>query len=149
MEDVDAMRRALAEASEAERAGDVPVGAVVLLDGVEISAGRNEREHRRDPTAHAEINALSAAAAALGRSSLDGCTIVVTLEPCVMCAGAIVESRVTRVVFAAVDEKAGACGSRYNLLADPRLGHEVALTSGLLADEASAQLRSFFASRRG
>ena len=143
-----AMRVALEQAALGERDGDVPVGAVILHDGVVIAAGHNEREHRGDPTAHAEVITINRAAVVLGRVSLEECTLVVTLEPCVMCAGAVLASGVARVVFGAFDQKAGACGSRYNLLADPRLGREVPITSGVLADQAAAQLTAFFSQRR-
>lgn len=148
MDEEAAMQRALEEATCAELDGDVPVGAVVLFAGEVIATGHNEREHRGDPTAHAEVIAITAAASALGRATLEECTLVVTLEPCVMCAGAVLTSGISRVVFGAFDPKAGACGSRYNLLADPRLGHEVPITAGVLAEEASAQLTAFFAARR-
>ena len=145
---VSAMRQALEEARFAEGAGDVPVGAVVIADGAVVAAAHNERESLLDPTAHAELLALRAAALALGRGTLEGCTLVVTLEPCVMCAGGILASRVDHVVFGAFDPKAGACGSRYNLLGDPRLGREVPITSGILDAEAAEQLTAFFSSRR-
>lgn len=142
------MRRALAEAAGAPRHGDVPVGAVALRDGRVIASRHNERERRHDPTAHAEILALHDAAAAVGSWRLDGVTLVVTLEPCPMCAGALVAARATRLVFGAADPKAGACGTLYNLCCDPRLNHEVAVTAGVLADECGEQLTAFFAGRR-
>lgn len=148
MDEISAMRLALEEAELSPSVGDVPVGALVLADGEVVAKAHNEREHRFDPTAHAELRAISLASAALGRSNLEGCTLVVTLEPCVMCAGAILASGIDRVVFAAFDQKAGACGSRYNLLADPRLGREVPIVSGVLESEASAQLSSFFSALR-
>ena len=148
MTDSEAMALALAEATEAAVHDDVPVGAVVLVDGEAVARRHNERELRNDPTAHAEILALRDAASALGTWRLDGATLVVTLEPCPMCAGAAVLARLDRLVFAAFDPKAGACGSLYNLCADPRLNHEVSVTGGLRADEAGALLRRFFADRR-
>ncbi|MGQ0434104.1 MAG: tRNA adenosine(34) deaminase TadA [Microthrixaceae bacterium] len=143
-----AMRTALEEARSAGVAGDVPVGAVVLLDGRIVAQAGNERERRGDPTAHAEILALRAAAAELGTWRLDGATLVVTLEPCPMCAGAMVGARVQRVVFGAANTDNGACGTLYNLCADPRLNHEVEVVHGVEADASSALLRTFFAARR-
>ena len=142
------MHQALASARLASEHEDVPVGAVVVLDGRVIGIGENRREVDQDPTAHAEIVALRDAARALSTWRLDGATVYVTLEPCVMCAGALVAARVARVVFGASDEKAGAVGSRYNLLSDPRLLHEVDIRAGVLELEASQQLRSFFEARR-
>ena len=150
MTDDDAMTLALSEAQAAAAAGDVPVGAVVLDGGGRLMArGHNQRERRGDPTAHAEILALRAAAGAAGSWRLPGTTVVVTLEPCPMCAGALVAARVARVVFGAGDPKAGACGSLYNLCADPRLNHEVAVTPEVRAAECAAVLSDFFALRRG
>lgn len=127
----------------------MPVGAVVLgPDGEVIARRRNEREVTSDPTAHAEILAMRDAAVVLGTWRLIGCTMVVTLEPCPMCAGALVASRMRRLVFGAADPKAGACGSLYNLCCDPRLNHEVAVTPGVQADAAAALLTGFFAARR-
>ncbi|SFS07673.1 tRNA-adenosine deaminase [Agrococcus baldri] len=143
------MRLALEQAAAAETTADVPVGAVVVdASGTVIGTGRNEREARHDPTAHAEVVALRAAAAQLGSWRLDGCTLVVTLEPCVMCAGAILASRVERVVFGAWDEKAGAAGSVVDVLRERRLPHRVEVVAGVLAEEAETQLRAFFADRR-
>ena len=142
------MRAALAEAAAAEPHGDVPVGAVVLHEGKVVAARHNERELQGDPTAHAEILALRDAAARLGSWRLSGATLVVTLEPCPMCAGALVAARVDRLVFGAADPKAGACGSLYNLCVDPRLNHELEVTPGVLADETAQLLVRFFASRR-
>lgn len=142
------MRLALELASRAGEAGEVPVGAVVVRDGLVVGRGNNARELTADPTAHAEVVALRQAAA-FGRSwRLDGATLYVTLEPCSMCAGAAVASRLSRLVFAAADPKAGACGSLYNLCVDPRLNHEVALTRGVLAEEAGELLRKFFTGKR-
>ncbi len=143
-----AMRAALVEAAAAVRHGDVPVGAVVLADGELIARRHNERELQGDPTAHAEILALRDAAAARGTWRLDNTTLVVTLEPCPMCAGAALAARVDRIAFGAVDPKAGACGSLYNLGADPRLNHQMEVAGGLLAAEAAELLQQFFALRR-
>lgn len=143
------MEQALVLAAEAAEAGDIPVGAVVLdATGAVIGMGRNLREVTGDPTAHAEVVALRAAAAASGSWNLAGCTLVVTLEPCVMCAGAILQSHVTRVVFGAWDEKAGAAGSLYDVLRDRRLPVRAEVVAGVRAEEASAVLRSFFDARR-
>jgi len=146
--DAERMREALALASDAASHGDVPVGCLVEVDGVVIGRGENRREVDGDPTAHAENLALRAAAAHLGRWRLDTATIYVTLEPCVMCAGALLNARVARVVIGATDEKAGAVGSRYNVLADPRLLHEVDIEVGVEADASAALLRDFFEQRR-
>lgn len=144
----DAMRLALAEADAAAPAGDVPVGAVVLAaDGTVLSRAHNEREAAGDPTAHAEVLALRRAAAVTGEWRLTGCTLVVTLEPCVMCAGALVQSRVERVVFGALDEKAGAAGSLWDLVRDRRLNHRPEVIHGVLGEECAAQLTAFFRSR--
>ena len=149
MDDHLAMGLALAEATDALIHGDVPVGAVVLgPDGLVVASRHNERELARDPTAHAEVLALRDAAAALGSWRLTGCTLVVTLEPCCMCAGAAVASRLARVVFATPDPKAGAAGSLYNLCADPRLNWEPAVAPGVRAEEAKALLTAFFAGVR-
>jgi tRNA(adenine34) deaminase len=142
------MRLALREAERALEHGDVPIGAVVVHEGEVIAAARNERELRADPTAHAEILALREAATALRSWRLLDTVLYVTLEPCAMCAGAIVLARVPRVVYAADDPKAGAAGSVLNVLAEPRLNHRPAVTPGLLAGEAAELLRAFFASRR-
>lgn len=145
-----AMRLALAEAVRAGERGEVPVGAVVLgPDGTVLAAAGNDREASGDPTAHAEVLALRAAARALGTWRLSGCTLVVTLEPCTMCAGAAVLARVDRVVYGAVDEKAGAAGSLWDVLRDRRLNHRPEVVLGVLAEECGAVLRSFFAGRRG
>src|ERR687897_3079411 len=140
------MRAALEEAAAAVDHGDVPVGALVLApDGAELGRGRNRREQLADPTAHAELEALRAAAATLGGWRLDGCTLVVTLEPCPMCAGALVQSRVAALVFGADDPKAGAVTSLFDLVRVPRLLHRVEVLRGVLAADCAALLRSFFA----
>jgi tRNA(adenine34) deaminase len=145
----DAMARALALARTAVDAGDVPVGAVVLDDrGAVIGEGHNMREAAHDPTAHAEIVALREAAAAVGSWRLDGCTLVVTLEPCAMCAGAVLAARIPRLVIGAWDEKAGATGSQWDLVRDARIGAKVEVISGVRADESAALLADFFAVRR-
>jgi tRNA(adenine34) deaminase len=148
--DDEAMGLALEEAGRAVEHGDVPVGAVLLDSaGTVIARRHNEREVSGDPTAHAEILTLRDGATALGTWRLTGTTMVVTLEPCPMCAGALVAARVGRVVFGAPDPKAGATGSLYNLCTDPRLNHEVAVRHGVRAEESAALLTAFFAERRG
>jgi tRNA(adenine34) deaminase len=142
------MRLALEEARRCLEHGDVPIGAVVTRGAEVLSAAGNERELAADPTAHAEILALRAAAAALGSWRLDGCALTVTLEPCAMCAGATVLSRVDRVVFGAADPKAGFAGSLGNLVQDPRLNHSVSVTGGVLAEDCGELLRAFFRERR-
>ena len=142
------MHRALEHAHLAAQHDDVPVGCVVVIDGRIVGEGENRREIDSDPTAHAEIVALRHAAASQGSWRLDNATVYVTLEPCTMCAGALLNARVARVVFGAYDEKAGACGSRYNILRDPRLLHEAELMGGICADESATLLREFFSSRR-
>ena len=150
MEIEEAMRVAIEHARIASVASrDVPVGAVILnANGDLISTGNNQRELLNDPTAHAEIVAIRNAAKALGNWRLDGCIIVVTLEPCAMCAGAIAQSRVSKVVFGAWDKKAGAAGSVWDLLRDPRALHKVEVTSGVLEEECSAMLKEFFSEQR-
>jgi len=148
LDDLAGMRLALDEAVLAELHADVPVGAVVARDGVVIAARHNEREATGDPTAHAEVLAIRDAAQLVGHWRLDECTLYVTLEPCTMCAGALVNARIGRVVFGATDPKAGASGSVYDVLADPRLNHRPPVDSGVLADECGAILRAFFAARR-
>jgi len=142
------MRRALELASRCAEHGDVPIGAVVVREDREIGAAGNERELRGDPTAHAEILAIREAASVGQGWRLDGCTLYVTLEPCAMCAGAIVLARVDRVVFGAADPKAGFAGSLGNLVQDPRLNHEATLVPGVLAEESGELLRAFFQARR-
>jgi tRNA(adenine34) deaminase len=138
------MQQALALAREAAALGEVPVGAVVVHDGSVIGTGFNRREVDRHPLAHAEMLALDAAAKKLGVWRLSGATLYVTLEPCAMCAGALVQSRVTRLVFGALDPKAGAVGSLYNLAEEPRHNHRLQVRSGILADESRLLLKTFF-----
>jgi tRNA(adenine34) deaminase len=142
------MRVALEEARRSSTHDDVPVGCVLVANGEILSVGENRREADADPTAHAEIVALREAAKKRGRWRLDDVTAYVTLEPCIMCAGALLNARVARVVIGALDEKAGAVGSRYNLLSDPRLLHEASLTYGVLGEESAALLGEFFTERR-
>jgi tRNA(adenine34) deaminase len=146
--DEDFMRAAIGEAERARAHGDVPIGAVVVKEGDVLAAACNERELRGDPTAHAEVLALRAAAHALGSWRLDGCTVYVTLEPCPMCAGALVLARVERLVYGPQDPRAGAAYSLYNIVQDPRLNHEMTITTGVLEDESAALLQSFFEGRR-
>lgn len=148
LDDVDAMHLALQQARAAAEHGDVPVGAVVVCDGRVVAARHNERELTGDPTAHAEVLALRDAAAALGRWRLDDCTLVVTLEPCIMCAGALLNARIGRLVYGAADLKAGATASLYNVCADPRLNHNPPVTHGVAATESADLLSDFFRDRR-
>lgn len=143
-----AMGLALEQARLAGGAGEVPIGAVVLVDGEVVAAAHNQREASGDPTGHAEILALRAAGEALGTWRLTGATLVVTLEPCPMCAGAAVAARLGRIVYGAADPKAGAVGSLYNLAADPRLNHEIDWQHGARADECAQVLTEFFSDRR-
>jgi tRNA(adenine34) deaminase len=143
------MRLALEEARRSEGWGDVPIGAVVSRGQEVLARAGNERERRGDPTAHAEILAIREAAERAGSWRLDGCALYVTLEPCAMCAGAVVLARIDRLVFGAGDPKAGFAGSLGDLVRDPRLNHRVEVASGVLAEEAGDILRDFFASRRG
>ena len=143
------MRTALAEAHAALEHDDVPVGAVIVQGERIIARGHNQREQLRDPTAHAEMIALTAAAAFVEHWRLDGCTMYVTLEPCAMCAGALVLARIDRLVFGATDPKAGACGSLYEIPTDRRLNHRITVTSGVLADECGDILSDFFDRQRG
>ncbi len=142
------MRAALAEAQKALDEGEVPVGAVVVREGAVVGRGHNQVERLQDATAHAEILAIGAAADHLGTWRLSECTLYVTLEPCIMCAGALVQSRLGLLVYAAHDPKAGACGSRVDVLGEPWLNHHVPLVSGVLADEASQTLSAFFEMKR-
>jgi tRNA(adenine34) deaminase len=147
-EDLRWMQEALVEGRSAMAHDDVPIGAVVVHDGAIIGRGRNERELREDPTAHAEVLALREAAAALGSWRVLDATLYVTLEPCTMCAGAIVLSRVPRVVYGCADPKAGAAGSVLDVLAEPRLNHRPEVVAGVMAGECAELLRSFFRARR-
>ncbi len=147
-DDTAAMRFALAEAEAAASHGDVPVGAVVVRDGVVIAARHNERELTGDPTAHAEVLAIRDAAAVVGHWRLGACTLYATLEPCVMCAGALVNARIGALVYGAPDPKAGAVASLYRICSDTRLNHRPPVTAGLLGAEAGVLLREFFAARR-
>jgi tRNA(adenine34) deaminase len=143
-----AMQVALEQARLAAKNGDVPVGAVVVHNGIIIAARHNEREATNDPTAHAEVLALRDAAQHLGRWRLDDCDLVVTLEPCVMCAGALINARVRTLVFGAADLKAGATGSLYNVCTDPRMNHNPTVNNGVMAPESQTQLQEFFARKR-
>jgi tRNA(adenine34) deaminase len=147
MDDDDYMREALALAAEAAELGEVPVGALVVNDGVVIGRGRNQPIGAHDPTAHAEVVALRDAAMRIGNYRLSGSTLYVTLEPCAMCAGAIIHARVGRVVFGAADPKTGACGSVVDLFSTA-LNHHATVTGGVLADECGARLSAFFSERR-
>lgn len=147
--DEDFMSVAIAEARAAELHDDVPIGAVVVRDGVVIAARHNEREFTGDPTAHAEVLAIRDAAAVVGHWRLLDCTLYVTLEPCVMCAGAVVNSRLARLVYGATDPKAGGVASLYEICADGRLNHRPPVAAGVLADECGGLLKRFFARRRG
>ena len=146
--DLDAMQAALAEAQKAAAEGEVPIGAIVVYGGEVIARGQNRVLRNVDPTAHAEIIALREAAQALGNYRLNGCTLYVTLEPCAMCAGAMIHARLDRLVYATPDPKAGACGSVLSVLNHPQLNHQMQVEQGILADEASELLRSFFRERR-
>ncbi|HEY5549446.1 MAG TPA: tRNA adenosine(34) deaminase TadA [Coriobacteriia bacterium] len=142
------MRLALIEAAAAELLGEVPIGAVVVCDGHVVASGFNRREIDADPTAHAEVIAVREAARVLGRWRLEGCTVYVTLEPCPMCAGALHAARVDRCVYGAVDPKAGALGTLYDIASDERLNHRYEVTSGVLAKESAALLKAFFVALR-
>jgi len=148
MQDSLFMQQAIAQARNAWAMGEVPVGAVLVKDNEVIATGFNQPIGRHDPTAHAEIMALRAAAAALGNYRLPGCELYVTLEPCVMCSGAMMHARLARVVFGASDPKTGACGSIVNLFEQEKLNHHTEVTGGVLADECGALLSAFFAERR-
>lgn len=142
------MRLALEEARRAAAEGEVPIGAVVVLDGTVISSAHNRRELDHDPSAHAEFRAMTEAAQKLGRWRLSGCTVYVTLEPCLMCAGLMVNARIDRCVYGAADPKGGALGTLYDVSHDPRLNHEFAVTSSVMADESAEILKEFFQARR-
>ena len=142
------MQAALAEARAAADAGEVPIGAVVVRDGAIVARGQNRVLRDVDPTAHAEIVAMRAAATALGNYRLNGCTLYVTLEPCAMCAGAMIHARIDRLVFAAADPKAGACGSVLSVFNHPQLNHQMQMEQGIAAEESAELLRGFFRERR-
>ena len=146
---MDFMRIALQEAQKAAAEGEIPVGAVIVKDGEIIAAAHNRRENDHDPTAHAEMLAMRAAARVLGDWRLRGCTLYVTLEPCPMCAGAMVMSQLSQCVYGAADEKQGCCGSVYDLPGDPALAGQTKWQSGVLAEECGEMMRTFFAGRRG
>ena len=148
MQDEDFMRMAMALAAEAASLGEVPVGAVVVKDGMVIGQGSNAPISLSDPTEHAEIQAMRAAAQHLGNYRLVDCTLYVTLEPCAMCSGAIQHARIARLVFGAADPKTGACGSVVDLMAEPRLNHHTEVIRGVMADECGSLLSAFFAARR-
>jgi tRNA(adenine34) deaminase len=146
--DLEAMREAFAEARKANAAGEVPIGAVIVCRGEMIARGQNSVIRTSDPTAHAEIVALRQAARTFGNYRLNGCTLYVTLEPCAMCAGALVQARLDRLVYGAADPKAGACGSVLSVINHPQLNHQMVVDQGLLANESGELLRSFFRDRR-
>ncbi len=146
--DQEAMEAALAEARLAGEAGEVPIGAVIVRDSAIVARGQNRVLRDNDPTAHAEIVAMRAAAGALGNYRLNGCTLYVTLEPCAMCAGAMIHARLDKLVFAAADPKAGACGSVLSVLNHPKLNHQMWAERGILAAESAELLRNFFRDRR-
>jgi len=148
LSDLDAMQAALAQARLAEASGEIPIGAVVVHNGAIIAAGQNRVLRDTDPTAHAEIVAMREAATALGNYRLLGCTLYVTLEPCSMCAGAMIHARLDRLIFAAADPKAGAAGSVLSVLNHPQLNHQMQVDQGILAEKSSELLRSFFRERR-
>jgi tRNA(adenine34) deaminase len=148
MTDLEAMQAALTEARLAAEAGEVPIGAVVLRDGTIVARAQNRVLRDLDPTAHAEMVALRAAAAAVGNYRLNGCALYVTLEPCAMCAGAMIHARLDRLVFAALDPKAGAAGSVLEVLNHPQLNHRMVVEQGILAEESAELLRGFFRERR-
>lgn len=148
IDDQEAMQAALAQARLAGEGGEVPIGAVVVREGAIVASGQNRVLRDLDPTAHAEIVALRAAGAAIGNYRLNGCTLYVTLEPCSMCAGAMIHARLDRLVFATADPKAGAAGSVLSVLNHPQLNHQMQVEQGILADEAAGLLRSFFRERR-
>ena len=148
MTDEQLMLMAIEEAKLAESHGDIPIGALVVLEGDIISSRHNERELRNDPTAHAEVLAIQDAAKKLGTSRLDGATLISTLEPCPMCAGAALSARISRVIFGAEDPKAGALGSLYQLGSDPRLNHEFSVTPRVLQEECGALISRFFSTKR-
>jgi tRNA(adenine34) deaminase len=143
------MRLALAEAQAALELDEVPVGCVIVCRGRVIAAAHNQREALQDPTAHAEMIAITQAAESLGDWRLEDCSMYVTLEPCPMCAGAVVQARIPQLVYGTADPKAGACRTLYSIVSDPRLNHQAELVSGILESDCAALLRDFFASKRG
>ena len=147
--DLEAMQSALAEAHKAAEAGEVPIGAIIVNEGTVIGRGQNRVLRDNDPTAHAEIVAMREAAGALRNYRLNGCTLYVTLEPCAMCAGAMIHARLDRLVYAAADPKAGAAGSVLSVVNHPRLNHQMQVEQGILAEQSAELLRSFFRERRG
>ncbi|MDO5116563.1 MAG: tRNA adenosine(34) deaminase TadA [Synergistaceae bacterium] len=149
MDDIIYMKEAIAEARRALECGEIPVGAVIVRGGEIIGRGHNTRSRDNSPLGHAELTALEAAAAAINSWRFDGCSIYVTLEPCVMCSGALVQCRMGRIVFGAKDPRAGGCRSLYEIPSDPRMYHRCAVSGGLLADECAELLRMFFRQRRG
>jgi tRNA(adenine34) deaminase len=148
MTDLDFMQAALTEARQAAEAGEVPIGAVIVREGEIVARGQNRVLRSLDPTAHAEIVAMRAAADFIGNYRLLGCTLYVTLEPCAMCAGAMIHARISRLIYAAGDPKAGACGSVLAVLNHPQLNHQMQVEQGILAEESAELLRSFFRERR-
>ena len=146
--DLDFMQAAIAQARAAEADGEVPIGAVIVREGAVIATGNNRVLRDHDPSAHAEVIALRAAGKLLGNYSLEGCDLYTTLEPCSMCAGAILHARIRRLIYAAPDPKAGACGSVLSVMNHPQLNHKLELVSGVLADECAALLQNFFRARR-
>jgi tRNA(adenine34) deaminase len=146
--DLEAMRSALSEARKAAEAGEVPIGAVIIHDGAIIAHGQNSVIRASDPTAHAEIVAMRHAAAMLGNYRLNGCALYVTLEPCAMCAGAMIHARIDRLIYATADPKAGACGSVLAVLNHPQLNHQMQVEKGILAEQCGELLRVFFRDRR-
>jgi tRNA(adenine34) deaminase len=148
MTEIEFIQAALAEARSAAQAGEVPIGAVLVHDGEIVARGQNRVLRDNDPTAHAEIVSIREAARVLGNYRLNGCSLFVTLEPCAMCAGAMIHARLDRMVFAAADPKAGACGSVLSVLNHPQLNHQMLVEQGIMADEAAELLRSFFRERR-
>ncbi len=146
--DLDFMHSAIAQAQAAEAAGEVPIGAVIVRDGTNITTGNNRVLRDHDPSAHAEIIALRAAGKLLGNYRLEGCDLYTTLEPCAMCAGAILHARIRRLIYAAPDPKAGACGSVLSVMNHPQLNHKLELVTGVMAEECAALLQNFFRARR-
>lgn len=142
------MKKAMEQARKAEQIGEVPIGAVIVKDGVILARGYNKRELKQDATCHAEITAIQKACKKLGNWRLVGCTLYVTLEPCAMCAGAIINARISRLIFGAFDPNSGACGSAMNVMEKPTLNHQVSVTGGILEEDASLLIKNFFRKRR-